>query len=201
MERDLYDLPGGFKLCPEAFVAEALDQAGQLDDANLLAMNKTLRDSPTDYAEIAGSLRRMERAIAEPTIRRAKFKRPHLLNQYCSEGALADLAKLQWDAKMLWALAAYRVAGKRPEVFGPLHDFDEASARVEVLDARLAELYRSLETRFTGDDVQFLDTSDLMRREGYTAMGYKLSGGVVRCGVGSGKHLVDWLLAHPEQIP
>jgi hypothetical protein len=142
----------------------------------------------------------MKSAIKEPTMRRAKFRRP-VWNAYVTPEAVGELAAEKLKPAALWAVAALDLAEHDPDVFGTCEDVDAHDARVEALRTRLEELYARIETGFTGDDVMFLDTSDLMRREGYTAMGYKLSGGVVRCGVGSGKHLVDWLLAHPEQIP
>jgi hypothetical protein len=197
-ERDPYDRPGGMKERAETFVAGSLLQAGLVDDADLLAMDKCLKDSPADYEEIAGSLRRMETAIASPNISCARWKRPSLLNQYCSPGALTHLASLRWNPAKLWALAAYHVAAKKPEVFGDVEDFDAAQARLKALDARLSELYKLLETAVTPDDVVFLETNAMMRREGWISVAFRITGGAVRLGQDAGKHLIDWLLAHPE---
>lgn len=195
------EMPKARTLNADAFIAEAKAMTGMPDklvDEQLKVLAATINDGR--LPSINGALNNIKRFISGGT--GFTVTRPNLrIGGFLGERAEADLLAIGVAPTLMVAEAARRLAEDNPDAFGTCQDADAHDAHIADLRGRLGDLYRSIESGWSGADV-VMDVDGLSeddRRSGLARMRFRDCTDIT-VGPGCGKRLVDRIASWDEQV-
>jgi hypothetical protein len=149
------------KLTAEAYLAETLAAD---PTASLKGVAKLARELEKKHANLAHTSRTLARMIAGlrgpnfPTPPQAKYL-GRLTTAFSTPETTAELIRHNSSTIELYGLAIQLVSGSNPEVWGTCESSAKHAQQVAALEARQAELFKELESKVSGDDLN-IDAED-----------------------------------------
>lgn len=195
VEREIRGIEkGGMRLTREAFIEEALKNAGatrhEVEEAR-----KKIFERAGDFPKTHGFLNRLETHLLPncgmPPKDLVRFRGYGLTEALEEVGSWAS-------AHLLLAVAVLRFSDKNPVSFGQCTDYQRASSRLKELQAKRASLFSEIERGYGAEDLLI----EPIHNGGLAKVSLKFSGGEVSLGPihSLGERTCAWLMAHPESV-
>lgn len=161
------------RLSAAAYLDEALRVADSTPEA-LADLEAKLTTATADLSGIRVYLKAIERMISDGRVPQPplNMKRAAFPGRDC---AARELLAFGANVFELWALAALRVAAKRPEAFGPVEDLAGYEAKEAALKAWREALFQRIGTEFSHDDLVIGE----VRSDGAALITFELAAGMV----------------------